>query len=173
MDFKEFDLRDFPNSFIAVTKAVLLRPGEFFRVMPTEGGFGPPVAYLGICFAIWALLRSLILLNPLFILLGIISFFFSFLGAGILQLVLKKFFGARGNYEATFRVVAYSGAVNLLSWIPFLGFLASLYGLWLKIVGLEAVHGVTKLKAFLAVLISAVIFILITLPIGGFVFLWA
>lgn len=170
---EEFDPRDLVNSFVHVTKGVLLRPKAFFGAMPTDAGFMPPVLYLALSFAIWGILRSLVLLNPLFLGVAVIGFFFTFLGAAILQWVLKKLFGGQGTYEGTFRVVAYSGAVNVLSWIPFVGFLASLYGIWIKMVGLEAVHGVSKLQALVAVIITAVIFVLITLPLGGFMLLWA
>jgi len=171
--FEEFDPKDLVNSFIHVTKEVLVRPKAFFGAMPTQAGFLPPVLYLALTFTVWGVLKSLVLLNPLFLLVAILGFLFTFLGAAILQFVLKRLFRGLGTYEGTFRVLAYSGAVNLLSWIPILGILASLYGLWIKMVGLESVHGVTKLQALVAVIISAVVFWLITLPLGGLILLWA
>ena len=44
-------------------------------------------------------------------------------------------------FEATLRVYCYASAVALLSWIPFVGGLATLYGLYLLVVGLQEVHG--------------------------------
>lgn len=169
---EEFDPRDLLDSFIQVTKKVLLRPRAFFWAMPTQGGFFAPMLYLVLAFSVWAVLKSLVSLNPLFFFVAFLGFLFTFLGAAILHFVLRKLFNGQGTYEGTFRVLAYSGAVNLLSWIPIIGVLVNLYGLWIKAVGLEVVHGVTKLQSLVAVIICTLIFWFIMLPLGGFILLW-
>src|SRR5215217_1765159 len=48
------------------------------------------------------------------------------------------------GYEATFRVAAYSSVVYLVSWIPVLGWIVgAIYGIYLGVVGIRAVHGTT------------------------------
>lgn len=168
---KDFDTQAFINSFVQVAKEVLTKPSEFFSEMSRRGGFGPPVAFLAVCLAVRGVLGSLIFLNPLPFVFALVSLIFAFVGAGILQFVLQQLFQGRWTYEGTFRVVAYSGVVNLLNWIPLVGFLASLYGLWIQVVGLERVHEVTKLKALVAVIVTAIIFILIMIPFGGLMLL--
>lgn len=169
---REFNTKDALSSFFRVTKEVLLSPKTFFLFMPKEVGFSGPVIYLGICFAIWGILRSLSLWDLSLLLFAIYTFFLSFISAGVLYLAATKLFGGKGTYEGTFRVVAYSSAVNLLSWIPYVGFIASLYGLWIKVLGLESVHGLSKIEACLTVLIGLGVFVLLSAPIGGFVFIW-
>ncbi len=167
---KDFNPQEFANSFIQVAKEVLTKPSDFFAEMSRTAGFGPPVTFLAICLAIEGILGSLIAFNPMPFAMAIVSLIFAFIGAWILQFVLQQLFQGKGTYEGTFRVVAYSGVVHLLGWIPFIGFLASLYGLWLQIVGLEKVHEVSKGKAFVAVIITAIIFFLIMIPFGGLLF---
>lgn len=47
----------------------------------------------------------------------------------------------RRNFEATYRTYCYASAVALFSWIPFVGWITSLYGLYVLVVGLREVHG--------------------------------
>ena len=164
---KDFNPQEFVGSFIQVAKEVALRPKEFFGDMSRTGGFYPPVLFLAVCLAVRGILGSLIFFNPMPFIAALVSLVFAFIGAGILQFVLQQLFQGRGTYEGTFRVVAYSAVVQLLGWIPFIGFLASLYGLYLQVVGLEKVHEVSVGKAILAVVITAAIFVLIMLPFGG------
>jgi hypothetical protein len=49
--------------------------------------------------------------------------------------------------------VAYTSAVDLLSWIPVLGLLAGLYGVYVAAAGLREMHGTTSPRALLAVLV--------------------
>ena len=66
--------------------------------------------------------------------------------------------GSRNSgFEGTFRVGAYSSVTSLVSWIPVIGSIASLYGIYLAIVGIREVHNTTTGKAALVVLIPAVV----------------
>jgi hypothetical protein len=72
--------------------------------------------------------------------------------------------GSRSSgFEATFRVVAYSAVTSLVSWIPYIGGLLSLYGIYLGIVGIREVHNTTTGRAALVVLIPAAVIILLAL----------
>jgi hypothetical protein len=83
--------------------------------------------------------------------------------------------GSRNSgFEATFRVGAYAAVTSLVSWIPFIGWIASLYGIYLGIVGIREVHTTTTGKAALVVLIPAAVLILLALilvAIGAALFL--
>ena len=69
--------------------------------------------------------------------------------------------GNRG-FAATFRVSSYSSVSSLVSWIPIIGWIASLYGVYLAIVGVREVHNTTTGKAALVVLIPVItIFLLV------------
>jgi hypothetical protein len=64
----------------------------------------------------------------------------------------------RNGYEATFRVVAYSQATQILSFIPFIGGLAAF--VWLlvvQVVGLKEIHRTSYGKVILACLIPFIV----------------
>jgi len=62
------------------------------------------------------------------------------------------------GYEATFRIAAYSSVVYLVSWMPVLGWIVgAIYGIYLGVVGIRAVHGTTTGRAALVVLVPIVV----------------
>jgi hypothetical protein len=88
-----------------------------------------------------------------------------FIGAGILHLLVMLIVESRNaGFEATFRVVTYSAVTSLLSWVPFIGGILSLYGVYLSIVGMREINNTTG-KAALVVLIPAAIIILLVLEL--------
>ena len=164
----EFSTKDFVNSFIRVTKTVLVKPSDFYQHMPTIGGYSPPLVFLMVCLGVSGIFAMImsgwdVLLFFKVIIAGVI---FSFIGAAILHLVAQQFFEGKGAYEGVYRVVAYAGVVGLLSWIPVVGLFAGLYGLYLQIVGLEKVHQITPGQAVVTVLIALAVYIIMALVVG-------
>jgi hypothetical protein len=54
-------------------------------------------------------------------------------------LLVMLFVGSQNSgFESTFRVVSYVSVTNLVNWIPFIGGLLALYGLYLAVVGIRA-----------------------------------
>jgi hypothetical protein len=88
-----------------------------------------------------------IVLGPINVIIGL------FLMSAIYHLLLLLFGGARGGFEATFRVVCYGHAGHLLSVIPVCGFLAIVYVLVLYVIGLSEAHGISRGKAAIVVLV--------------------
>ena len=64
-----------------------------------------------------------------------------------------------------FRVSAYSSVTSLVSWIPVIGWIASLYGIYLAIMGIREVHNTSTGRAAIVVLIPAAVVILLVLII--------
>ena len=60
------------------------------------------------------------------------------------------------GFAGTFRVSAYSSVTSLVSWSPVIGWIASLYGIYLAIVGVREVHN-TISKAAIVVRIPTLI----------------
>jgi hypothetical protein len=168
----EFDSKDFLNSFIRVMKTVLVRPSDFYEHMPVTGGYAPPFVFLIVCLGVSSILAAIIAGVDVFLFLKLVIFgaIFSFIGAGILHLIAQQFFEGKGAYEGVYRAVAYAGVVNLLTWIPIVGTLAGLYGLYLQIVGLEKVHKITAGQAVVTVLIAFAIYLIFGLVVGGVFF---
>jgi hypothetical protein len=174
----EFRYTDPVQTFIATVQAVVLRPADFFRGILRQGDFINPLIFAIICYEVAAILGGLlslvgigadqgfggfigsIILAPIFAAIGL------FIGAGILHLLVMLIVGSRnGGFEATFRVGAYAAVTSLVSWIPFIGAILSLYGIYLAIVGIREMHNTTTGKAAIVVLIPVAVIILIALAL--------
>src|SRR5215211_771538 len=174
----EFNYQDPVQSFINAVRGVVTAPVGFFRSIRREGDFLNPLIFAIICYEVSAILGGLlslvgvsgtkgfgsflvgIILAPIFAAIGL------FIGAGILHLLVMLIVGSRNSgYEGTLRVSAYSSVTSLVSWIPVIGLIASLYGIYLAIVGIREVHNTTTGRAALVVLIPAVVVIVLALII--------
>jgi hypothetical protein len=60
-------------------------------------------------------------------------------------------------------VASYTAVTSLVSWIPIIGGLLSLYGIYLSVVGIREIHGTTTGKAVLVVLIPVILILLLAL----------
>jgi hypothetical protein len=177
----EFRYTDPVQTFIATVQAVVLRPVEFFRGILRQGDLINPLIFALICYEVSAILGGLlrlvgigatnqgfgsflvsIILAPIFAAIGL------FIGAGILHLLVMLIVGSRNSgFEATLRVVAYSAVTSLVSWIPYIGGLLSLYGIYLGIVGIREMHNTSTGKAALVVLIPAAVVLLLVFFVVG------
>lgn len=89
-----------------------------------------------------------VIVGPVLVIVGL------FVGAGIYHLVLLLLGGARRDFEATFRVVAYAHAASALLVIPICGnVVAFVWGLVGVVIGLAEAHGIGRGKALAAVLL--------------------
>jgi hypothetical protein len=172
----EFDYSDPVQSFINAVRGVVTAPVGFFRGIRRQGDFVNPLIFAIICYEVSAILGGLlglvgvgmgdaqgfgsfligIILAPIGAAIGL------FIGAGILHLLVMLIVGSRNaGYEGTFRVGAYSAVTTLVSWIPIIGLIASLYGIYLAIMGIREVHNTSTGKAALVVLIPAIVVIIL------------
>jgi hypothetical protein len=60
MSDNEFLPQEGPKGFINVWKRIIIDPQGFYREMPSMGGFDKPLIFLGICAAIYLVLRILV-----------------------------------------------------------------------------------------------------------------
>jgi hypothetical protein len=83
---------------------------------------------------------------PLLVLVGL------YIISAIVHLCLVVVGGNRRGFEGTFRVIAYAGATDIFSIIPFIGSLiAFIYTLIIAVIGLREGHGIGTGRAVLAV----------------------
>lgn len=172
----EFTYTDPVQSFINAVRGVVLTPVDFYRGIRRQGDLLNPLIFAVICYFVYTLLGGILrlagvgaemgfggflgalVLSPLFAAIGL------FIGAGILHLLVMLFVGSsNAGFEGTFRVVAYAAVTSLASWLPFIGWIVSLYGLYLAIVGVREVHTTTTGKAALVVLLPAAVILLLVL----------
>ena len=178
----EFDYSDPVQSFINAVRGVVTAPVGFFRGIRRQGDFVNPLIFAIICYEVSAILGGLlglvgvgmgdaqgfgsfligIILAPIGAAIGL------FIGAGILHLLVMLIVGSRNSgFEGTLRVSAYSSVTSLVSWIPVIGLIASLYGVYIAIMGIREVHTTTTGKAALVVLIPVVVIIILLVLILG------
>ncbi|MBA2713603.1 MAG: YIP1 family protein [Rubrobacteraceae bacterium] len=106
------------------------------------------------------LLAGLLGFVVLFPLLPVVFFFvFVLIQHGLVLLMAWR--DQRG-LPATLRVFCYSlGAPITVSWIPLVGLVAGFYSYYLGITGLKRVHGISTLRALIAVLIIPVLWLVL------------
>ncbi len=174
----EFDYSDPVQSFINAVRGVVPRPVDFFRGIRREGDFVNPLIFAIICYEVSAILSGL-LASCGGIRWSRVRFFPRVPDS---RPDLRRHRPVhRGRHtapardadrrlaqlglEGTFRVGAYSSVTSLVSWIPVIGWIASLYGIYLAIMGIREVHNTSTGKAALVVLIPAVVVFLLVLLI--------
>ena len=171
------------SSFVETVRKVILDPSEFFSGVETTTAAKGPVIFAVACGMISALLGVLsepldptipsdasilqgflsfaannpgiavallvlgLILLPLFALLGL------YVTAVIQHLFVLIFVRQRRGFEATFRVAAYGSAISLFSWIPIVGYLVTLYGVYVYTMGLKKLHSTSTTRALLAALV--------------------
>jgi len=190
----EFSLQDPVGSFVRTVVAVLTRPVAFFRGIARGGDFLNPAIFALICALISALLGGIISLVFAPFLAGpgdtagealaggLVGFIFTLIlspiytavalliGAGIYHLlVLLLIRPNHAGFEATFRVVCYVAAIQLVSWIPIVNIVAGIYAIVLSIFGIREVHSTTTGKAAAIVLIPVAVLLLLVLIVGALI----
>ena len=183
----DYNLSDPVNSFIDTVRRVVPEPVRFFASLARSGSFLNPLVFALICIEISAILGGLLGLIGVGANRGLGNFIGSiiaaaiggaivlFIVAGILHLLVMLVVGVgNSGFEATFRVAAYAAVVDLVSWIPLIGWLLGLYGVYLTVVGIREMHQTTTGRAVLVVLIPVgviLLLVLVGLLAAGAVFL--
>jgi hypothetical protein len=184
----EFNLQDPVGSFVRTVQNVVLNPVGFFRGMPKQGSFVNPLVFALICALVSGILGGIlnfliglafssgnqgvagsflglvgnIILAPIEAAIGL------FIGAGIYHLlVLLLVRPSNAGFEATFRVVAYASVIQLVSWIPIVGWVIWIYGIVLSVFGIREVHNTTTGRAAAVVLIPVAVVLLLFLLVFG------
>jgi hypothetical protein len=186
---RDYDLSDPLNSFVDVVRRVVLQPTAFFRGLPRQGSLLNPLVFALICIEISTVLGGLIRLTFRTEAMGGFRFgrggygFGEFLAdvilapvggaiglfivAGIAHLLVMLVVGAgNSGFASTFRVVSYASVTNLVNWIPLIGGLLALYGLYLAIVGIREVHDTSTGRALLVVLLPAILIVVLVVVLG-------
>ncbi len=163
----EFDPSNFLPSLWETWKRVVTSPSLFFREMPRDGGFLPPFLFMLVCLGVDGLLIGILGR-------GIRGFFSAFVGttlmtfliAAVLYLFSTQLFPGKGNYEGSFRILAYTNAVSILGWIPLIGVLAALYGLYIAARGVMEVYALDRGKAGVVIILTALVVVVFSFLSG-------
>lgn len=165
---EEFDASNFLGSFCEVALGVLMSPWAFFRTMHRTGGYRPPFLFLTACLLVHTLIVGLLHKDMAFLgrnlALGLI---FPFITAGLSYVLLTYLFRARGSFETAFRVNAYAGAVNLLSWFPVVGVLLEFYRLYVITAGLSVAFETKPWKALVTLVLIVGLYMAVAVGMGS------
>jgi hypothetical protein len=165
----------FFQALLTTLGEVLFSPTKFYRRMPTRKGLTNPLIFalilgvLGKVFGLtWQQVLSLrfgqlpeittIHLVGITIGLPFIVLTILYIISAIVHMFLTIVGGNRRGFEATFRVIAYAGATDIFSIIPFIGSLiAFIYALIIAVIGLRESHGIGTGRAALAIFLPIIV----------------
>jgi hypothetical protein len=170
----EFDLQRPLPSALAVIRAVLFSPRDFFLAFSPEGPIKEPAIFVllvgavtGVLTAAVALLSNLIfgevgagemvltvleavifaLLSPLAV--GVV--------AGVYLLSIRTFVGKISSFREVYRMAAYASGALILAWIPIVGAFAVTYALVVLMgIGVRFAYRTSFLTAVVTALVSFV-----------------
>jgi hypothetical protein len=186
----DYDLSDPLNSFVDVVRGVVFQPQAFFTGLPRQGSLLSPLVFALVCTEISVLLVGLLTfldvpggITWLFGARGNQGFL-AFLGGLVIApiaaavgvfltalvthlLVILVVGSGHSGFGATFRIVAYSSVTSLVGWIPFIGWIFSLYRLYLATVGIREMHATTTGKALLVVVLPAILILALVVVVVG------
>jgi hypothetical protein len=186
----DYNLSDPVGSFVDVVRRVVFQPTTFFAGLPRQGNLLNPLVFALICIEISVILVGLLTFIdvpggitwlfgargdqgfPAFLgglviapLAGAVGIFLTALVTHLLVILVVG--SGHSGFGATFRIVAYSSVTSLVGWIPFVGWLASLYRLYLATVGIREMHATTTGRALLVVLLPAILILALVLVLAG------
>ncbi len=165
---KEYKPADIFENFVNSLKSVALSPAKFFEDIPPSGRYRNPAFFLLFCHFIAGILS--------FLTDGSVLDFIGFPAFGIMSAIIvsliidylrREVFNTAGSYEKSFQIISYSSCVILISFVPWIGFLAAFYGLYLIVTGIQTVYSMTTGKAVVTVILT-----LLGMNLLRFVFPW-
>jgi hypothetical protein len=186
----DYNLYDPVNSFVDVVRRIVFQPTAFFAGLPRQGNLLNPLVFALICIEISVILVGLLtfvdvpggitwlfgmredqgflaFLGGLVIapLAGTVGIFLTALVTHLLVVLVVG--SGHSGFGSTFRIVAYSSVTGLVGWIPFVGWLASLYRLYLATVGIREMHATTTGRALFVVLLPAILILVLVVVLAG------
>jgi hypothetical protein len=186
----DYDLSDPVGSFVDVLRRVVFQPSAFFAGLPRQGSLLSPLVFALVCTEISVLLVGLLtfldvpggvtwlfgargnqgflaFLGGLVIapIAGTVGVFLTALVTHLLVILVVG--SGHSGFGATFRIVSYSSVTSLLGWLPFFGWIFSLYRLFLATVGIREMHATTTGKALLIVVLPAIVILILVVVVVG------
>jgi len=170
----EFDLQRPLPSTIAVVRAILLSPRNFYLNFSPEGPLREPAVFVLLVGAVTSLLTAAVALlsNLIFgevgageigltvleaVLFALLSPLAVGVVAGVYLLSIRTFVGKISSFREVYRMAAYACGAMILAWIPIVGAFAITYVLMVLMgMGVRFVYRTSLLTAVVTVLVSFV-----------------
>jgi hypothetical protein len=152
-------------NFIQTWQRVMTDPHGFFAEMPQAGGLGDPGTFLLVTAGLDAIGHLILGWGVMGMLAAFVfTVVLAAVTAALFTVIAQQLFEGKAGFEPTFRVVAYSTAPLVFSWVPFVGTVAQLYAAYLALRGIERVHVIDTTRAVLTVVLGVVAIWLLVLP---------
>lgn len=166
----EWSPQDPIGSYAATWQRVMADPRVFFEELSPGSPLPPALVFALVSFAIGGIgfmlfgggikgFLGLIALGALRVIVG----------SAIAAWIAQQVFEGRGDYESTFRVLAYSSAVAVFVGLPVVKYFAAIYGAYLLIIGLAKAQAFDTVRSLLTVMLSVAVGLvaLYALNLGG------
>ena len=169
-------------------KGFLVNPSETFRQSKNDEA-GPVFTYLAALLLVNAVLSAIIAATigsmdmvpgmDFGVALPVMVFFMILVGGFITTLIFAAWlhlwvyiFGGRKGIMQTITAVIYGSTPRLLfGWIPFIGFLFTLWSLFLAVLGIRELQDLSDTKAVLAVAVAVMIPIIVIILLAAYFFI--
>lgn len=177
------DFKERWSKFVETAKTIVNSPSEFFNKLKKEKGFRPALEYLVILWVVGSLLTAAAnmmfgYLLPLVtgtltqqisfpvllisqIVAALISAAVGVVLSGALSIVLHlwiKVFRGKGTLTNTFQINSYALTPSMLfGWLPIANIVASIFGVYLLMVGAEKIHDLSRKKTILMFVVIPIV----------------
>lgn len=161
--------------FFEKAAMVVKTPDKFFGKVKSEKKINSAFSFLLVISIVYLIATViLIMTGPLASIgaLGIasisifswaMSILFVFVMSAIVN-ITAKFLGGKGNYVEAYKAVVYGSLPSQsLGWLPFIGFIFSLWSLYLQTKGVSSFYKIGTARSFIAVVSPSVITIILIL----------
>lgn len=175
----------FSMQYINRIQALLTSPMTVWSSIRSEKGIGNATVYVTIVAVLGSIIRYILAMFSVaslmpggmpgsslapFGIVGSVVFAIvgAFVGSAVVHLMVY-FLGGKGGYNETFKAVAYGSTPSLLlSGLPLVGFLVSIWAIVLQVLGLEHLQHMSRGRAIAAVILAFVlIFAVMSVFLGG------
>ena len=155
---------EFIKKIFVIWKYVMFKPKKFFDTVPkgpwyqTSLIFGIIMMWIGTI--VGYVIKAVIGSPRLSITVGaiVLAPFFLYLFAAVQHFFIRIFKGA-GNFDATFKIMAYSEAIAIFTSIPLIGFIGSIWGVVIIFTGIRKLHRLSAAKTIFSMIAPLVVFI--------------
>ncbi|GAA5263345.1 YIP1 family protein [Methanocalculus sp. MC3] len=165
--------------FIETFKGMITSPGETIQ-KSSSGTLTDSIIYFLIVIFVYSILTAVITyllgashpmpLKPINDIMGMIEFIIGFVILWTIILIIfatiihicTKILGGKGDYGASIRAYALAQSPTaVIGWIPFINLLAVIWIFILMVMGIRDYHGISTIRAVIAVLLPVIVIIIL------------
>ena len=151
-------------NFFRIISKLIFSPGEFYKELSREEGYTSAVVFLFSCSFIYSILAGLFVIQKkaLFILIFFLNaFFLPFITALFLYFSTMILCRSAFSYQRLFGITAYANVTLLGAWIPGMTWIVGLWKFYLIGFGMVKAGGISGFKAFICLIITGAILLLL------------